>query len=48
MRRFDSLFRAMATQTERSGKPAKDNQTSDKAPGARYGDTQTRDANAAL
>jgi hypothetical protein len=39
MRRFDSLFRAMAAKIEPSGKPAKDNQTSDKASGAGYGDT---------
>jgi hypothetical protein len=46
--RFDRLLHAMATQPEPSEKPAKDNQTSDKASGAGYGDTRTRDANAAL
>jgi hypothetical protein len=47
-RRFDHLLHAMATQPEPSGKPAKDNRTSDKASGAGYGDTRTRNANAAL
>ena len=45
---FDRLLHTMATQPERSGKPAKDNRTSDKASGAGYGDTRTRDANTAL
>jgi hypothetical protein len=48
MARFDHLLRAMATQPEPSEKPAKDNRTSDKASGTGYGDTRTRDANAAL
>ena len=47
-KRFDRLLHAMATQPEPSGKPAKDNRTSDKASGAGSGDTRTRDANAAL
>jgi hypothetical protein len=47
-RRFDRLLHAMATQPEPSEKPAKDNRTSAKASGADYGDTRTRDANAAL
>ena len=42
MQRFDRLLEAMATQPEPSGKPAKDNRTSDKAAGAGYGDTRTR------
>jgi hypothetical protein len=46
--RFDHRLHAMATQPERSEKPAKDNQTSDKTSGAGYGGTRTRDANAAL
>jgi hypothetical protein len=37
-----------STRPEPSEKPAKDNRTSDKASGAGYGDTRTRDANAAL
>jgi hypothetical protein len=45
-KRFDGLLRAMATQPEPSGKSARDNRTSDKASGAGYGDTRTRDANA--
>jgi hypothetical protein len=48
MQQFDKLLRAMASQPEPSEKPAKNNQTSDKASGAGYGDTRTRDANAAL
>jgi hypothetical protein len=47
-KRFDRLLRAMITQPERSGKPARDNRTSAKASGAAYGDTRTRNANAAL
>jgi hypothetical protein len=47
-KRFDRLLRAMATQPEPSEKPAKDNRTSDKASGAGYGDTRTRDAIEAL
>ena len=43
MRRFDKLLHAMATQPEPSEKPARDNQTSDKAYGAGYGDTRTRE-----
>jgi len=46
-RRFDRLLHAMATQPEPSGKPAKDNQTSDKASGAGYGDTRTREGKSA-
>jgi hypothetical protein len=46
--RFDRLLHAMATQPEPSEKPAQDNRTSDKASRAGYGDTRTRDANAAL
>jgi hypothetical protein len=46
--RFDRHLRAMATKPEASEKPAKDNRTSEKALGAGYGDTRTRDANAAL
>jgi hypothetical protein len=46
--RFDRLLHAMAARPEPSEKPAKDNRTSDKASGAGYGDTRTRDANAAL
>jgi len=42
-RRFDRLLHAMAIQPEPSGKPAKDNQTSDKGVGAGYGDTRTRE-----
>jgi len=44
--RFDRLLHATATQPPE--RPAKDNRTSDKASGAGYGDTRTRDANAAL
>jgi hypothetical protein len=47
-KRFDRLLHAMATQTEPSENPAKDNRTSDTACGAGYGDIRTRDANAAL
>ena len=42
-KRFDRLLHAMVTRPEPSGKPAKDNQTSDKAIGAGYGDTRTRE-----
>jgi hypothetical protein len=42
--RFDRLLYAMATQPEPSGKPAKGNRTSAKAPGVGYGDTRTREA----
>jgi hypothetical protein len=45
---FDYLLRAMATQPEPSGKPARDNRTSEKASGAGYGDIRSRDTNAAL
>jgi hypothetical protein len=48
MEKFDRLLHAMAIQPEPSGKPARDNRTSDKASGAGYGDTRARDANAAL
>jgi hypothetical protein len=48
LKRFDKLLHAIATRPEPSEKPAKDNRTSDKASGAGYGDTRTRDANAAL
>jgi hypothetical protein len=41
-RRFDALLHAMTTQLEPSEKPARDNQTSDKARGAGYGDTRIR------
>ena len=41
--RFDRLLHAMATQPEPSEKPVKGNQTSDKATGAGYGDTRTRE-----
>jgi hypothetical protein len=47
-KRFDYLLRAMVTQPEPSGKPARESRTSNKASGAVYGDTRTRDANAAL
>ena len=40
--RFDRLLQAMATQSEPSEKQQADNQTSDKATGAGYGDTRTR------
>jgi hypothetical protein len=40
--RFDRLLQAMATQPEPSEKQQADNQTSDKASGAGYGDTRTR------
>ncbi len=46
-RRFDRLLHAMATQPEPSEKPAKDSQTSDKASGAGYGDTRTREGKTA-
>jgi hypothetical protein len=46
-RRFDRLLEAMATQPEPSEKPAKDNQTSDKASGAGHGDTRTREGKSA-
>jgi hypothetical protein len=45
--KFDRLLHAMATQPEPSGKPARDNQTSDKASGAGYGDTRTREGKSA-
>ena len=41
--RFDRLLHAMATRPEPSEKPATDNRTSDKASGAGYGDTRTRE-----
>jgi hypothetical protein len=41
--RFDRLLHAITTQPEPSGKPARDNRTSDKASGAGYGDTRTRE-----
>ena len=43
MTKFDRLLQAMATQPEPSEKPATDSQTSDKATGAGYGDTRTRE-----
>jgi hypothetical protein len=43
MQRFDTFLRAMATQPEPSEKLAKDNRTSNKASGAGYGDTRTRE-----
>jgi hypothetical protein len=46
--RFDRLLHAMIILPEPSEKPARDNRTSDKVSGAGYGDTRTRDANAAL
>ncbi len=42
-KRFDRLLQAMATQPEPSQKQQADNQTSDKASGAGYGDTRTRE-----
>ena len=47
MEKFDRLLHAMATQPEPSEKPAKDNRTSDKASGAGYGDTRTREGKSA-
>ena len=47
MKRFDRLLHAMTTQREPSEKPAKDSQTSDKACGAGYGDTRTREGKSA-
>ena len=41
--KFDRLLQAMATQPEPSEKQQADNQTSDKASGAGYGDTRTRE-----
>ena len=41
--RFDRLLQAMASQPEPEGKQQGDNQTSDKASGAGYGDTRTRE-----
>jgi hypothetical protein len=45
--RFDGLLHAMASQPEPSGKQQGDNQTSDKASGAGYGDTRTREGKSA-
>ena len=46
-KRFDRLLRAMATQPEPSERPAKDSQTSNRATGAGYGDTRTREGKSA-
>ena len=45
--RFDRLLQAMATQPEPLEKQQGDNQTSDRATAASYGDTRTREGKSA-